>query len=317
MRVSTAVSFLLLLTFLTAGLATLACSVAPAPKEITPADRALRASESGKSAPPINEEWLRYSLNARFSIELPTPPKVYSSRSTEANIKTLLDSKASVAFFDGCISGKLLVDILGLTRPPGQSLDQRLALGINRRRIEESAGALISRYTESSTASGLLTAEGQINFRGLPSTCTLAATRTDREVMVIAVICPIGDKELADISRRVLGSVQIADVADDVPQAPPARISDAESVLNGTALTKPRPAYPAAARDVRAGGTVTVELIVSETGRVLSAKVLSGPPVFYEVSEAAAKQWTFSPTIVNGAPAVIRGQISFNFRPSE
>jgi len=265
----------------------------------------------------MNEDWLRYELSARFSIEMPTPPMVYSPRSTAANIADLLDAKISVSFFDGCISGKLLVDALGIAGPVGQPIDQRIAMGMNRRRIERSAGAPLTEYAESTSASGMPQANGNLNFRGLPSTCTLAATKSDHDVLLVALICPRGDANLATASKRILESVEIRDTDVDIPRAQPVNLGEAASVLDGRALTRPRPAYPLAAKKAGVEGAVKVELVVSNKGRVLSAKVLSGPPVFYEVCEAAAKQWTFTPTIVDGFPATIRGQVTFNFRANE
>jgi TonB family protein len=58
----------------------------------------------------------------------------------------------------------------------------------------------------------------------------------------------------------------------------------------------PRPAYPAAARAVRAGGEVVVRLTLNEEGKVLSAKALSGHPLLKASSEGAARGSRYEPS---------------------
>ena len=48
-------------------------------------------------------------------------------------------------------------------------------------------------------------------------------------------------------------------------------------MLNGRALNKVKPAYPAAAREAGASGTVEVRVVFDETGKVIWAKAISGP----------------------------------------
>src|SRR5687768_264289 len=42
-------------------------------------------------------------------------------------------------------------------------------------------------------------------------------------------------------------------------------------VLNGKAVSLPKPAYPAEAREVKAEGAVAVDIVIDETGSVISA----------------------------------------------
>ncbi len=50
-------------------------------------------------------------------------------------------------------------------------------------------------------------------------------------------------------------------------------------VLNGKAISKPAPPYPPIAKAARAQGTVTVQIVVDEEGRVISAQAISGHPL--------------------------------------
>jgi len=84
-------------------------------------------------------------------------------------------------------------------------------------------------------------------------------------------------------------------------------------VLNGKALSKPSPSYPIEARDQRQSGTVAVNVLVDETGRVLQACAVSGPRLLRAASERAAYAARFSPTLLAGTPVKVRGIITYNY----
>jgi TonB family protein len=84
-------------------------------------------------------------------------------------------------------------------------------------------------------------------------------------------------------------------------------------VLNGKAVSLPRPEYPAAARAVKAGGAVSVKVIVDEGGEVISATAVSGHPLLRAAAVEAAKLAKFSPTIVEGRTAKVVGFLTYNF----
>lgn len=84
-------------------------------------------------------------------------------------------------------------------------------------------------------------------------------------------------------------------------------------VLNGKATVLPKPAYPAAAKAVRATGVVNVQVTIDESGNVVSANAVSGHPLLRQVSIAAARQAKFAPTLISGKPVKTSGIIAFNF----
>jgi len=98
-----------------------------------------------------------------------------------------------------------------------------------------------------------------------------------------------------------------------VKKAPPKTISG--GVLNGKAISLPKPAYPAAARAVRASGAVQVQVLIDETGRVVSASAAGGHPLLQSAAVAAARQARFSPTLLSGQPVKVSGIITYNFVP--
>ena len=99
--------------------------------------------------------------------------------------------------------------------------------------------------------------------------------------------------------------------SNEPPPAPRAPVSG--GVLNGKALSLPAPVYPEMAHRMRLTGTVQVEVIVDEDGRVTSAKAVSGPTALREVSVQAASRARFSPTKLSGQPVKISGRIEYNF----
>jgi protein TonB len=64
-------------------------------------------------------------------------------------------------------------------------------------------------------------------------------------------------------------------------------------VLNGKAISKPQPPYPAIAKAARAAGTVTVQITVDEQGNVISATATSGHPLLRQAAAQAARQARF------------------------
>jgi TonB family protein len=86
-------------------------------------------------------------------------------------------------------------------------------------------------------------------------------------------------------------------------------------VLNGKAVYKPQPHYPAGAKSVRAQGIVTVKITVDETGKVIYAKAVNNPPdlSLARASEEAARQARFMPTLLSGVPVKVNGVITYRF----
>lgn len=84
-------------------------------------------------------------------------------------------------------------------------------------------------------------------------------------------------------------------------------------VLNGKAISLPRPPYPPEAKANRAGGTVTVQVLVDETGKVVSAKAITGHALLLKPAEEAAYQARFSPMLISGRPVKVKGVIAYSF----
>ena len=88
-------------------------------------------------------------------------------------------------------------------------------------------------------------------------------------------------------------------------------------VLNGTALSLPPPTYPDSARRMRIAGVVVVQVVLDETGKVISAQATDGPPALRDAAVRAALKARFSPTKLSGQPVKVSGVINYKFALSQ
>lgn len=87
-------------------------------------------------------------------------------------------------------------------------------------------------------------------------------------------------------------------------------------VVNGKAVSLPKPIYPPAVENKpRPEGTVKVQVLIDENGKVISAKAAEGAEdvSLRQAAETAALQATFLPTTLMGKPVKVNGVIVYNF----
>jgi periplasmic protein TonB len=108
--------------------------------------------------------------------------------------------------------------------------------------------------------------------------------------------------------------------ADEPPPPPvktptpaPKKTTVSGGVLNGKAISKPPLVYPPVAKAARVSGTVNVQVVVDETGKVVSASAVSGHPLLRQAAQQAAYGWRFSPTLLSGTAVKVTGTIVFNY----
>ena len=85
----------------------------------------------------------------------------------------------------------------------------------------------------------------------------------------------------------------------------------ANKALLARAIKRVMPRYSREASAARAQGVVLVEVTVSESGKVIEARAVSGPELLRESAIEAAKQYEFSP-----AEATVKGFLFFTFSTS-
>lgn len=109
----------------------------------------------------------------------------------------------------------------------------------------------------------------------------------------------------ADVSTAVVAPA--ISVGGPRPVAPPRGLvqSGSAGIMAANLIWSPTPAYPAEASEAKVEGEVTINALVSKDGNVLSATVVSGPPLLREAALKAVEKWQYRPYLVSGKPVVI------------
>jgi protein TonB len=94
---------------------------------------------------------------------------------------------------------------------------------------------------------------------------------------------------------------------------PPKVLKVSQGVLVSKVLLLPKPNYPPIAKQMRLQGSVSIQVLIDESGKVVSAKALSGHQVLVNAAESAAMQARFSPTLLSNQPVKVSGVIIYNF----
>jgi len=121
---------------------------------------------------------------------------------------------------------------------------------------------------------------------------------------------PDTNSSSSDTTAAPAGSSS-SSATDPLPAAPSRPISG--GVLNGRAVVLPAPQYPPSAKNQRASGTVTVEVLLDEEGKVVEARAVEGHPALRQSAVEAARRARFSPTILSGRPVKVTGVITYRF----
>lgn len=79
-------------------------------------------------------------------------------------------------------------------------------------------------------------------------------------------------------------------------------------------LRRVTPEYPQAARRDRVGGTVKLEVLVGQDGRVKKCRTLGGHPYLAAAAEAAVRRWSYLPAVVDGRAVPVVTQVELQFR---
>jgi len=85
-------------------------------------------------------------------------------------------------------------------------------------------------------------------------------------------------------------------------------------ILQGSAIKRVEPAYPAMAKIAKVQGSVIIEVTINEKGIVESARAVSGHPLLRDAALNAAQLWRWQPTILNQVPVKVIGTITFIFK---
>jgi len=113
-------------------------------------------------------------------------------------------------------------------------------------------------------------------------------------------------------------AVQPSQIVVDVDPPPPTEVRKplpivSKGVITSQAIFLPKPTYSQIAKQLRIQGRVSVQVLIDETGKVISAKAVSGHPFLTIEAQKAALQARFSPTLLGDQPVKVSGVITYNF----
>jgi periplasmic protein TonB len=105
-----------------------------------------------------------------------------------------------------------------------------------------------------------------------------------------------------------------------LPPPPPARrgpVRVGGQIKEPALIYRVEPVYPGVAISANIEGTVILEAIVDEDGRVETVRVLRSVSVLDRAAVEAVKQWRYSPVILNGKPETFILTVAVTFRLEE
>jgi len=102
-------------------------------------------------------------------------------------------------------------------------------------------------------------------------------------------------------------------VPREVPGGGPAPLRVGGTIRQPVKLVDVPPVMPEEARAANIRGVVILELVIGTEGTVTSARVLRSIPLLDEAALAAARQWRYEPTLLNGqpVPVILTAPVSF------
>lgn len=104
-------------------------------------------------------------------------------------------------------------------------------------------------------------------------------------------------------------------VSPPLPPTPPKptalRVSPA--IIIAKVVDLPKPNYPVLAKQAGIQGPVNVQILIDETGKVISAQAVKGSPMLTQAAVNAARRARFTPTMLGDQPVKVQGVITYNF----
>ena len=95
------------------------------------------------------------------------------------------------------------------------------------------------------------------------------------------------------------------------PPPPPVRVGG--QIKAPVRVKNVNPVYPSIAQSARVQGVVIIEATIGPDGRVTDTKVLRSIPLLDQAAVDAVKQWTYTPTLLNGVPVPVIMTVTVNF----
>jgi TonB family protein len=120
-------------------------------------------------------------------------------------------------------------------------------------------------------------------------------------------------KSLREKGEGVIGICEEGANCQPLPDIEGVTAGNKVKMAGGKIISKPQPVYPPIAKAARASGSVQVEMVIDEEGKVIAAQAISGHPLLQASAVKAAREALFTPMLLNGKPVKVAGVITYNF----
>ena len=134
----------------------------------------------------------------------------------------------------------------------------------------------------------------EIKGEELPDDVTIAATELDFDEIPLPLPDPLPPID-PPAEEEYTSLIDMEEIVDS---------EQLEIPMEAIYIVKPR--YPEVARRAGIEGTVVLEFVIGEDGRVQDAAFLEGGEIFKWISLQAVKQFVFKPAIHRGRPVKVR-----------
>ena len=126
---------------------------------------------------------------------------------------------------------------------------------------------------------------------------------------------PIGGP---DVPGGMPDGIRLPDLpADPPPPAAMTPIRPGGVIRPPTKIRNVAPVYPAIAQANHVEGTVILDAVIGENGRVRDVRVLRSLPLLDRAALDAVRQWQFTPTLLNGEPVPVVMTVTVTFMLSK
>jgi protein TonB len=103
-------------------------------------------------------------------------------------------------------------------------------------------------------------------------------------------------------------------VAPPAPPAPPTPYRPGGKIRAPHKIKDVAPVYPQIAQISRIEGTVILDAVIGENGRVRDVRVVRSFPMLDQAAVDAVRQWIYTPTLLNGEPVPVIMTVTVAFK---
>jgi protein TonB len=125
--------------------------------------------------------------------------------------------------------------------------------------------------------------------------------------------------QVGGVDGGLAGGV-VGGITGGIPEAPPPPPPPPSQPVRVGGNIKPpqkvkhvNPVYPPIAQSARVQGIVIIEATIGPSGAVQDARVLRSIPLLDQAALDAVRQWTFTPTLLNGVPVPVIMTVTVQF----